>query len=516
MNVGNWIRKRSILSPNKTAIIFEDQKITYSEINERVNRLANALLNRGIKKGDRVAALLYNCPQFLEVYFALAKIGAIFVTLNFRLAPRELLYMIENSGTSFLIFDQAFSEGIDSIRPSLSIKENNFVCVGNDKPKWAQGYEEFLKQGSAFEPQVEEEIDLEHPQMIMYTSGTTGIPKGALLPHRKTFYNTFNAVLYFDLTSKDVMLVVMPLFHSGGLNIAAVPTLYTGGTIVIQKSFDPKQTLSLIEKHKITLAMLVPTMLNFMLKRANLDDYDLSSIRTLMVGGEPIPLTLIKAYMDRGIPIRQVFGQTETSILLWLSEEDAIRKIGSVGKPVFHSEVRVVNKKGEDVAPKEVGEIIVKGPVQMLGYWNDPKQTAETIRDGWLHTGDLATVDEEGFVYIVDREKDMYISGGENVYPAEIERVLGEHPKILEVAVIGVPDEKWGEVGKALIVPKTGEKLTKEEVLDFLKDKLAKYKIPKHVEFTTEFPKTASGKIKKVELRKKFGGKKVIERVKNS
>ena len=516
MNVGDWITKRSIISPNKTAIIFEDHKITYRDINHRVNRLANALLDGGIKKGDRVAALLYNCPQFLEVYFALAKIGAIFVTLNFRLAGRELQYMMENSGTRFLIFDQAFSETIDSIRSSLPIDTKNFVCLGKPTPKWAKDYEEFLNRSADSAPDTKEEVNLEDPQMIMYTSGTTGIPKGALLSHQKTFYNTFNAVLYFDMTSKDVMLVVMPLFHSGGLNIAAVPTLYTGGTIVIQKSFDPKQTLFLIEKHRITQAMLVPTMLNFMLKQANIDEYDLSSIKTMMVGGEPIPLSLIKAYMDRGIPIRQVFGQTETSILLWLSEEDAVRKIGSVGKPVFHADVRVVNKSGKDVAPGEVGEIIVKGPIQMICYWNDPKQTAETLRDGWLHTGDLATVDEEGFVYMVDREKDMYISGGENVYPAEIERVLGEHPKILEVAVIGVPNEKWGEVGKALIVPKDGNKLSEEEVIEFLRGKLAKYKIPKYVEFTTEFPKTASGKIKKAELRDKYGSKKVAERIRSN
>jgi len=347
----------------------------------------------------------------------------------------------------------------------------------------------------------------------MYTSGTTGIPKGALLSHQKTFYNTFNAVLYFDITSKDLMLVNMPLFHSGGLNISAVPILYTGGTAVIQKSFDPQQALSLIEKHRITLAMMVPTMINFMLKQGDIDNYDLSSMKTLMVGGEPIPLSLIKAYQDRNIPIRQVFGQTETSIQLWLSEEDAIRKIGSVGKPVFHADVRVVDKSGKDVFPGEVGEIVLNGPTQMLGYWNDPKLTAETIKDGWLHTGDLATVDEEGFVYMVDREKDMYISGGENVYPAEIERVLGENPKILEVAIIGVPDEKWGEVGKALIVLKDGEKMTEDEAIEFLRGKLAKYKIPKYAEFTSEFPKTASGKIKKTELREKYGHKKVAERI---
>ena len=516
MNVGDWIAKRGVLSPNKIAIIFEDQRITYKEVNNRVNRLANALINEGIRKGDRVGALLYNCPEFVEVYFALAKIGAIFVTLNFRLAGPEIQYMIDNSGTRLLIFDGDLSETVGLIRSSPSINQGNYVAVGKSCPDWAKAYERFIKKFPEEEPKISEEVNLEDPQMIMYTSGTTGVPKGTLLSHQKTFYNTFNAVLYFDMTSKDVMLVVMPLFHSGGLNIAAVPILYTGGTAVIQKSFDPKKTHSLIEKHQITLAMLVPTMLNFMVKQGDIDNYNLSSMKTLMVGGEPISLSLLAAYQERNIPIRQVFGQTETSIQLWLAEEDAARKIGSVGKSVFHAHVRVVNENGIDVVPEEVGEIILKGPTQMIGYWNDPEQTAETLKDGWLHTGDLATMDEEGFVYMVDREKDMYISGGENVYPAEIERVLGENPKILEVAVIGVPDEKWGEVGKALIVLKDGEKMSGEEPIDFLRGKIARYKIPKHVEFTKEFPKTASGKIKKASLREKFGHKKVAERIKRN
>jgi fatty-acyl-CoA synthase len=514
MNVGDWITKRMILSPNKIAIISDEKEITYRELNERVNCLANALLNNGIHKGDRAAVLLYNCPEFLEVYFALAKIGAIFVTLNFRLAEREIQYMLINSGSSLLIFHESFSEMIDTIRPNLSLDRKGYVSLGNSDLKWAKAYDELIKEFPNTEPDISEEVRLEDPQMIMYTSGTTGTPKGALLSHQKTFYNTFNAVLYFDMTSKDVMLVVMPLFHSGGLNIAAVPILYTGGTAVIPKSFNPEQTLLLIEKNRISLAMLVPTMLNFMFKQGDLDNHDLSSIRTLMVGGEPISLSLLKAYQDRNIPIRQVFGQTETSIQLWLSEEDAIRKIGSVGKPVFHGHVEVVDRKGKKVAPGEVGEIVLKGPTQMICYWNDPKQTEETIRDGWLHTGDLATVDEEGFVYMVDRERDMYISGGENVYPAEIERVYGDNPKILEAAVIGVPDEKWGEVGKALIVLKEGAEMTEQEALDFLKGKLAKYKIPKYVEFTGEFPKTGSGKIKKGDLRKKYGHKSVAERIK--
>ena len=516
MNVGDWTAKQSAVIPNKVALISDGNEMTYKELNNRVNHLANALISYGIRKGDRVAALLYNSFEFVEVYFSLAKIGAIFVPLNFRLAGLELKYMLTDSESKILIFDESFLEVIDSIRPSLSTFIIHYIALGSLRLPWVKNYEEFILEFPDEEPTLNEVVRLEDPQMIMYTSGTTGVPKGALLSHLKTFYNTFNAVLYFNMTSKDIMLVVMPLFHSGGLNISLIPILYVGGTAIIQKSFDPDRTPSLIEKYRITMTMMVPTMLNFMIKQGSIDKYDLSSLKTLLSGGEPISISLVKAYQDKNIPIRQVFGQTETSIQLWLSEEDSLRKIGSVGKPVFHSDVQVVNKNCKKIVPGEVGEIVLKGPTQMLSYWKDPRLTAETIKDGWLHTGDLATVDEEGFVFMIDREKDMYISGGENVYPAEVENVYGSNPKILEVAVIGIPDEKWGEVGKALIVLKEGETMTEEEAINFLQGKLARYKIPKYVEFTEEFPKTASGKVKKSELREKYGYKTVDERIKTA
>jgi len=505
MNVGDWIRKRAVLSSEKTAVIFEEKEFTYRQVNERTNQLAHAMIDRGIKKGDRVAALFHNCHQFLEVYFAAAKLGAIFVPLNFRLAGPELEYMLNDCRTEMLIYNHDFTETVDSIRSAIPVKKGNFIQVGGDTSRWALDYEGLLLQYPMSEPEVKEDVGLEDPQMIMYTSGTTGQPKGALLSHKKTFYNTFNADIYFDISSTDRMLVVMPLFHSGGLNITAVPILYKGGTAIIQKHFDPEEVLRLIERYKITLMMAVPTMLNFIMKKTEIEKYDLSSLKTCMTAGEACPLSLIKEYQRRNIPIRQVFGQTETSIVLWLSEEDSIRKAGSVGLPVFHSDVRVVNKKGKDVVPGEIGEIIVKGPIQMIGYWNLPQETQQTMRDGWLYTGDLARVDDEGYVYIVDRERDMFISGGENVYPAEIEKVYAAHPKILESAVIGVPDDKWGEVGNAIIALKEGQPMTEKDAIDFCKGKLAKYKIPKSVFFVDELPKTASGKIKKGPLREKYG-----------
>lgn len=504
MNVGDWIRKRAVLSSEKTAVIFEGREFTYQHVNERTNRFAHAIADKGIKKGDRVAVLFHNCHQFLEVYFAAAKLGAVFVPLNFRLVGPELEYMLNDCMAEMLIFNHDFAEAVDSIRTSISVKGKNFIQVDGNTPPWALDYEGLLAGYPASEPEIKEEVELGDPQMIMYTSGTTGLPKGALLSHGKTFYNTFNADIYFEISSFDRMLVVMPLFHSGGLNITAVPILYKGGTAIIQKYFDPEEVLRLIEKYKITLMMAVPTMLNFILKKTEIEKYDLKSLKTCMTAGEACSLSLIKEYQNRNIPIRQVFGQTETSIMLWLPEKDSIRKAGSVGLPVFHSDVKVVNKKGGDVLPGEIGEIIVKGPIQMISYWNRREETALTMRDGWLYTGDMAKVDDEGYIYIVDREKDMFISGGENVYPAEIEKVYATHPKIMETAVIGVPHEEWGEVGKAIIALKEGQSITNKEAIDFCIGKLAKYKIPKSVAFVDELPKTASGKIKKGPLREKF------------
>jgi len=511
MNVGDWIRKRGQISADHTAVIFEDNRkegkptytFTYRELNERVNRLANALLEKGICKGDRVATFCYNCNQMLETYFAVSKIGAIIVPLNFRLEAPETTFMLRDSGSKAIVFQDCFGEIIRSLQPSVHIPSSSYFVIGEKGSSW-ESYEELLKRSSPEEPEVEG-AEIDEPQMIMYTSGTTGIPKGALMSHKKTFYNTLNAQIYFDLTSRDIMLVVMPLFHSGGLNICALPILYQGGTAVIQSAFKPKETLALIQKYKVTAGLVVPTMLNFFLKKGGIDHFDLSSLRILMIGGEPLPVALIEEFEKRNICIRQVFGQTETSIqLCQMPNEKDGKKKGSVGRSVFHADIRLVDEKGKDVGPGEVGELILKGPTQMLGYWNNPEETAKTIKDGWLYTGDLARMDEEGYVYIVDRARDVIISGGENIYPAEIERVYACNPKILEAAVIGVPDDKWGEVGKALIVLKEGETMTDEEAIGFLKGKLAKYKIPKQVEFTDEFPKTASGKIKKSELKKRY------------
>jgi fatty-acyl-CoA synthase len=501
IHIGDWIKKWSFLQPNKRALIFEEHPFTYQEVNLRTNQLSHFLLELGIQKGDRVSVLLYNCHQYIETFFALSKIGAILVPLNWRLAGPELEFIIKDSGSRILIFDTEFVEVVASLRLNLNLSNGDYISVGSPCPDWAKDYEKGLLENPLHEPHLEVSIGDEDPHILMYTSGTTGIPKGAILSHRKTFFNALNADIFYNLTSKDIMIVSRPMFHSGGLLVEAAPVLYKGGTLILKKRFRPHEILETIQKYRVTLLELPATVYQFILLECDLSQYDLSSVRCYFTGGERVPKTMLKEYYRKGITISQIFGQTEASTITFLSPDDAVLKIGSVGLPVFHGEVRIVDKMGKDVSPAEVGEIIIRGPTLMSGYWNRPDLTSETIRDGWLYTGDLAKTDEEGYVYIVDREKDMYISGGENIYPAEIEKVLHSHSKIFDAGIVGVSDEKWGEVGKAFIVLKPGETMSNGEIFEFLKGKVAKYKIPKYVEFIEELPKTASGKIQKFLLK---------------
>jgi fatty-acyl-CoA synthase len=340
--------------------------------------------------------------------------------------------------------------------------------------------------------------------MIMYTSGTTGVPKGAVLSHRKTFFNALNADIFYGLTPSDIFLITRPLFHSGGILVESSPMLYKGGTIILKRRFKPIEVLEAIEKHKVTIIEPPATLLKFILEQCNLKKYDLSSVRSWFTGGERVPLSLLREYHKQGIMVSQIFGQTETSTITWLPPADASRKIGSVGVPVFHGHVKIVNEEGAEVKPGEVGEIVVSGPTLMSGYWGRPAATEEVIRDGWLHTGDLARIDEEGFFYVADRKKDVIISGGENIYPAEVEKTLLENPKISDAAMVGVPDEKWGEAGLAFIVLREGEQMAEEEVLRFCEERLAKYKIPKAIKFVKDLPLTGAQKIMKYKLREAY------------
>ncbi len=497
INVGQWIEKWSMIQPEKRALISEGTSFSYRQLSKRIHRLCNALLSLNVKKGDRIALLLYNCNQYLEAYFAISRIGGITVPLSYRLAPPELEYLLDDSGAETLIFDGEFVPTVVKLRQRIPVKKGHYVAVGDVVPDWALNYEELIASCPSNAHPLPWEVSGEDPHVIMYTSGTTGLPKGAVLPHRKTFYNCLNADIFFELKPSDVMLIVVPLFHSAGLVITASPILYQGATVILHRRFDPRRVLEDIQRYQVNKFLAITTMYNFILQKGGLRSYDLSSLETCYVGGERVPPSLIERYREHGIRLRQIFGQTETSILLWTTEADAMNKTGTVGKPVLHGEIRLVDSEGRDVKVGEVGEIIARGPILMKGYWNSPELTRQTIRDGWLHTGDLARMDEEGCFYIVDRERDMYISGGENVYPAEIEKVYSAHPKVFDVAVIGVADEKWGQVGKVFIVLKEGASMTEEEALHYCEEKLARYKIPKHCQFIDALPKTESGKIKK-------------------
>ena len=503
MNVGHWLTKWALLAPDKTAVIFEGRPFSYRELNERTNRVAHLLQDMGVKKGDRAGVLLQNSNQYLEIFFALSKIGAILVPLNTRLVGTEMTYILNDSGARALIMGDEFTETVERLRGELTLIRNNYVCVGTP-PSWARSYEDELSRHESGEPLIPVPAGDEDPHIIMYTSGTTGWPKGAVLSHRKTFFNALNADIFYGLTPADIMLAPRALFHSGGLLVEVCPMLYKGGTVILQKRFSPEDILRTIERYKVTVLEAPATMLRFILEQCDLDRYDLSSLKVCYTGGERVPPSLLEDYEKRGLILSQCFGQTETSTLCWLPAAEAVRKRGSVGKPVFHGDVRVADKSGQPVKPGEIGEIIVSGCITMSGYWGKPELTEGTIVDGWLHTGDLATVDDEGFIYIVDREKDMYISGGENVYPAEIEKVYLENRKILNAGVCGIPDPKWGEAGLVSIALKESETMTEEEAIRLCDGRLARYKIPKVVRFVDELPMTASQKIVRRKLREDY------------
>ncbi|MGD9579330.1 MAG: long-chain fatty acid--CoA ligase [Syntrophorhabdus sp.] len=508
LNVGSWIEKWARIQPEKIALISEDVSYSYLELNRRVNRLCNFFLDMGMVKGDRVAVLLRNCRQYIELFLALSKAGGILVPLNWRLALPETEFIVRDSSPRFIIFDEEFAGNAAMLRERLSVFKEVFCTSGESKrvgevPDWAIEYESSIMAYPDSKPNIPWQTGAEDPHIIMYTSGTTGLPKGAILSHQKTFFNVLNAGIYFDLTSKDIAMIARPLFHSGGLIVEFAPILYKGGTAIIKKRFSPQQILEVVEKERVTVLELPATVYNIMLHECDISKYDLTSIKCFFTGGERIPVALLKAYAEKGIIISQIYGLTEVSTIFWLPASRAIEKMGSVGQPAFHGEVRVVDGKGKPVKAGEIGEIAVKGPIVMNGYWKRPDLTRQVMKGGWLHTGDLARFDEDGFAYIVDRKKDMFISGGENVYPAEVEKALLGHPAILDVAVVGVSDEKWGEVGKAFIVLRSGCSLQAEDVQTFLGDHLGRYKIPKYVEFIEKLPKTASGKIKKHILKQK-------------
>ena len=441
MNIAWWVQRWSELWPNKTALIFEDHRITYTQLHQRANQTACWLQSVGIEKGDRVAVMLKNCPEFIDLYLACARLGAIFVPINFRLAGGELMYILKNSRPRLFVFGERYLDVIIPLKLTQNRPPMMLSCMGGAVA--TDPIADYLAEVADFQgksPFLTKSLgpaDPEEPHVIMYTSGTSGQPKGAVLSHRKTFFNSLNADIFFRLHFEDIMLVILPLFHSGGLFIQASPTLYKGATLLIHPRFDPRRIYDDIEGYRVTKILGVPTVYRALLNIENKARRDISSLRVCAIGGEKTTPELLAECNSAGFCLRQIMGQTETSILLWASEEDSLRRPGTVGRPVFHAEVDLFDRSGRPVPEGEVGEIVVRGSTMMKEYWQDPVKTVQTIKSGWLHTGDLARRDAEGYYYLVDRASDMYISGGENVYPAEIERVLKQHPGVAEAAVVG-------------------------------------------------------------------------------
>ncbi|MFF1545669.1 long-chain fatty acid--CoA ligase [Streptomyces sp. NPDC058291] len=493
--LGSWPARRARKTPHRTALVHGGRSTDYRTLHTRTNRLAHALRARGVRRGDRIAYLGPNHPAYLETLFAAGVLGAVFVPLNTRLAAPEIAYQLADSGARALVHGPSHAGLVAGLPGHTDVR--TYVEVGAE-------YEEAL--GAASDEPIDTPVTPDDTCIIMYTSGTTGRPKGAMLTHGNLTWNAVNVLVDTDLIADERALVSAPLFHTAGLNMLTLPVLLKGGCCVLVEAFDPAATFDLIERHRITFMFGVPTMFEQVARHPRWADADLSSLRILTCGGSPVSRPLIAAYQERGLTFLQGYGMTEASPgTLFLDAEHATAKAGSAGVPHFFSDVRVLRPDLTPVDVGETGEVVVRGPHVMPGYWGLPEETAASFTDGWFRSGDAARVDEDGYVHIVDRIKDMIISGGENVYPAEIEDLLLAHPDIVECAVIGVSDDKWGEVPRAVVVPREGASLDPDEVLASLAGRLAKYKIPKSVVVADALPRTASGKLLKSRVRSRFG-----------
>jgi fatty-acyl-CoA synthase len=488
--VGSWPARRARIAPHRVALIHDDNSWTYAQCHDRVTRLAHALRRLGVGHGDLVAYLGPNHPAFAETLFAVGSLGAVFVPLNTRLAAPELSYIVADSGATVLIHDADL--------PGADLGVAYRIEVG---PQY-----EALICDAAAEP-IDEPVGLDELCMIMYTSGTTGRPKGAMISHGNITWNAYNVLVDVDVAADEVTLVSAPLFHTAALNMTFLPTFLKGGASVLVSAFDPDRAIDLIARHGVTWMFGVPAIFNAICQSPLWPTADLSSVRNLMCGGAPVPESLIRTYQERGLTFIQGYGMTEASPgALLLRAADSARKVGSAGTSMFFTDVRVVRPDLTDVEKGEKGEVVVRGPNVMAGYRGLPEESERAFAPGgWFRSGDAAVVDDEGYVFVVDRIKDMIISGGENIYPAEVEEIIYQHPAVAECALIGVPDQKWGEVGRAVVVLRAGASATAEEILGFLDGKLARYKIPKSVVFADALPRTATGKVLKLRLRELHG-----------
>lgn len=498
----DWFSRWALYCPNKIALKEYEtgRTLSYGQLHRLGNRLAYHLQREfGVQHGDRVAVLAENCLELALLFAAAKKLGFILVPLNYRLAGPELDYLLRDAD------------------PKLALAEAKYQNLIESAPAWAELSHRWSLEALTeltdtalstadddhFPPQP---IDENDPVFILYTSGTTGFPKGALYTHKMLFWNSINTAISLIVNSESRTLNVMPPFHTGGWNVLTTPFLHHGGYTCLFKKFDPPAVLKALETERCTLFMGVPTMLKMLADEPGFATADFSSLLYLIVGGEPMPIPLIEQWHGKGVFVRQGYGMTEVGPnLTSLHQDDAVRKKGSIGRPNFYVDVRIVDEQGQDVPANQPGELLLRGPMVTPGYWRNPRATAKALRDGWFHSGDMARMDEESFLYIVDRLKNMFISGGENVYPAEIERVMVGHPAVSEAAVVAVPDDRWGEAGRAFVVLRPDQTATETELLEFCRERLAKYKVPRNVVFLPELPKNDTGKIKRQALAKTKG-----------
>lgn len=508
MYAADWLGKRAELTPNQLAVIDElgCRRLTYMDLQQRAETLASFLYHElGVREGDRLVIMAWNRLEHLDLLFAAQKLSAIFVPLNVRLSVPEIESILTDCQPKILFFSAEMVETLVKVRNQANLQ---FVRLSG-KPvtglpeeqsrlgKWT--YEQIL--GYACQEFYRPERTMESMWLILYTGGTTGTPKGAILSQGMVTWNAINTAVSWQLSSADIAPVFTPFFHTGGLNVLATPLLYLGGTLILDGAFQAVRALESIRRERATLVFMVPTMFQMMSQETDFATADLSSVRFCISGGAPCPSSIYEAYWAKGLVFKQGYGLTEAGPNCFsLHSDDVQRKIGSIGKPVFHSEVKLVDAEGEKVSANRVGELLIQGNHLASGYWQNPEATAATFRNGWLYTGDLACRDEEGYYSIVGRKKELIISGGENIYPAEIEAVLNSHPGVTEAAVIGVTHDKWGEVPKAFLVLRSENSLTEEEVIRYCRRHLASYKVPKEVEFRSVLPHSVAGKLLKREL----------------
>jgi acyl-CoA synthetase (AMP-forming)/AMP-acid ligase II len=512
-NIGLLLTKRAAITPNKEAFVEweRERRFTFAQLNERSNRIASVLVERGIKPGDRVATLLKNGIEFVESYFAIAKIGAVMVPVNWRLVPAEISYILQDAGAGVLIYDADFDDAVGQLqsgeRGQLPCR-HWLRCYNQDStpPEWAGNYDSLIAGASPAEPVTGAWDD--DNLFIMYTSGTTGHPKGAVHSHDGMLWSQLTSMSTSDMRGDDRFLLALPMFHVGCLNPTSL-LVHRGATGVIMRDLDMPGMFSCIEREKISIFMAVPALLQFMLHAPEREQCDISSVRWIATGAAPVPVSLLDEWSALGVSIHQAYGLTEScgpgTLLL---PEDAAAKVGSCGRPQMHTEAKIIDSKGHSIpmGSDDAGELLLSGRHMMKEYWNKPEATAETLKDGWLYTGDICTWDSEGFITICDRKKDMIISGGENIYPAELENVLAACPDVQEAAVIGVASQKWGETPLALVVAAPGCHPDADSLKAWCKENLAGYKVPQLYEVVDALPRNPSGKLLKPRLREQYPG----------